>query len=164
MGAKQVRGFIPMNRFYFFILLAVLALSCKKSTTDPSQDFFPPVQVNTSVNLLLPQNINLSIAQGYVYLPEGYRGIIVFHTTDDHFVAFDRACPYQTSDSCARISVDSSGVWFRCGTYSPSWKPCCNSKFDPVYGTVLTLPAKRSLKQYYTSKQDQVIYISSSPF
>ncbi len=148
-----------------FVFL-LFAESCKKNTVDASSDFFPPKQVSTNVNLLLAQFSNLNNLQGYAYLPgEGNRGIIIYHTTDDKFVAFDRTCPVNaTTSSCAYVTVDSSATFFRCGDYKSGWKPCCNSRFDPSTGTPFQGEAKRPLKAYYTARQDNIIYISSTPF
>ncbi len=154
-----------MNRLLLvFVLLFVSITSCQKSTVDPNTDFFPAKQVSTSVDLHLPQYFDLNNPQGFVYINAGYRGIILYHTTDDKFVAYDRTCPYQTDKSCAYVTVDSSRIFFRCGHYDTTWNACCNSKFDPASGMPYTLPAQRALKQYYTSKRDNIIEINSSPF
>ncbi len=166
MGAKPVKDFILMNKLILFLCLlpAVFISSCKDETGDVNSDFFPDVQVNTNINLLLPQYSALSLVQGYVYLPDGYRGVVVYRTIADEFVAFDRTCPYNTSEACAFVSTDSSGFYFRCGQYAPSFKPCCDSRFDANTGTAVSGPAKRGLKTYFTRRDGNIIYISSIPF
>lgn len=149
------------------ILLSVMLMhtTCKKSnSTTTNSDFFSPVYVNTSVDLSFAQYSPLTLLQGYVYITGGNRGIIIYHTIDDQFVAFDRTCPVNTTQTCAFVSMDSVPVRYRCGKPDTSgWKKCCTSTFDAAYGSPLSGEAKRGLKQYYTSKQGNVIYISSSP-
>ncbi len=165
---KQAEDFISMkNNIIITVLLSVIALvsSCEEDSNSNSTDFFPEVQVNTNVNLLLPQYNSLSLLQGYVYLPEGYRGIILYRTAGDEFVAFDRTCPYNTTTPCSYVIADSSNFTFKCGQYNGStYEPCCDSRFDASTGIRLSGPAQRSLKQYYTRRTENIIYISSFPF
>jgi nitrite reductase/ring-hydroxylating ferredoxin subunit len=139
-------------------------LACKKDNTqEQTSDFFPPVQVNVSINLAFPQYSDLNNLQGFAYLPEGNKGIIVYHTLDDRFVAFDRTCSYSPNDACAFVSVDSSRIQFRCGQFKPNFVPCCGSKFEASSGIVQTGPARIALKQYFTARNGNTILISSTP-
>lgn len=166
MVAKAVKAFIPMNKF-LMIAMTVLALGCKKSSQSNSSgaDFFPPVQVNTQINMSFPQYASLQNLQGYVYLTGvGNKGIVVYHTTDDQFVAFDRTCSVNPTQSCAIVSVDSIPTRYRCGKPGTAgWEKCCNSTFDATYGTALSGEARQGLKQYYTARSGSLVYISSSP-
>jgi nitrite reductase/ring-hydroxylating ferredoxin subunit len=164
MGEKQERGFMTTPRVIFFLFLFIASSACKDSDTqNTNTDFFPPVQVNTNINLSFPQYSDLNNIQGYAYLTEGYRGIIVYHTIDDRFVAFDRTCSYNTNQACAYVSMDSNRVQLRCGQFNPAFTPCCNSVFDAASGTVISGNARIPLRQYFTSRQGNVIYISNVP-
>ena len=167
MEEKQERVFILMHKIIaisIILFAGICSSSCKKDTVDPTNDFFPPVQVYTSINLLFPAFTDLNNLQGYAYLPEGNRGIVVYHTIDDRYVAYDRTCSFNTKEACAFVSVDSTRVHLKCGQYKPDFKPCCNSSFDPNSGVVVSGDAKVPLKQYFVSHQGNTITISSSPF
>lgn len=154
-----------MSKIVFGVLVFFIAFSGCKKGVDTTQDFFPAKQVYTNIDLRFPQYSNLNLLQGYVYLPDGYRGIILYHTTDDQFVAFDRTCPYNTDQACSFVTVDSNNVTiFRCGHYDHGFQACCNSTFWASSGVGQSGPAKRPLKQYYTSKSGYTVYVSSSPF
>jgi nitrite reductase/ring-hydroxylating ferredoxin subunit len=171
---KQERDFTVMNKIVSIIAIIALAFTlqqCKKGNDiDGNTDFFPPVQVKTQLNLNLPQYIPLTFPQGYIYLPEGNKGIIVYHTPQGGYVAYDRTCSYKPDSACSKVVVDSSLASIRCGSYepnaTPSFKPCCSSRFDLNTGIALELPAKYPLKGYYTSfdESQKILYISSTPF
>lgn len=160
-----------MNRTLFFIAIVSLALTlqqCKKSTD--TNDFFNPVQVKTQLNLNLPQYITLFNPQGFVYLPEGNKGIVVYHLPQGGYVAYDRTCSYNPKDACATVTVDRNYSSLRCGKYANDttsiFTPCCASRFDLNTGIALEKPAQVPLKQYYTSYDEaqRILYISSTPF
>ncbi len=158
MVAKQEKDFIFMNKLslFFSIALSVFLSSCKDNNNDGNTSFFPDVQVQVYVDLNLPPySTDLALPQSYVYLPEGYRGIVLYRTINDEFVAFDRTCPNNTSNTAAYISVDSSSFYFTCGE--------CSSQFDVNMGAVVKGSAKRGLKQYFIRRSGSVIHISNTP-
>jgi len=162
---KPVKDFIHMSLKISLILLACFSIvACQKDSTSTT-DFFTPVNVNTNVDLTFAQYSSLNLTQGYAYLTGGNRGIILYHTIDDQFVAFDRTCPVNPEKSCAMVSMDSVPVRYRCGyPDTGSWKICCHSLFDAASGVQISGEAKRGLKMYYTAKRGNVVYISSTPF
>jgi Rieske Fe-S protein len=172
-AVKQEKDFIPMNKQFFVITLCISLIvvlsNCKKSNVDNQVDFFPPVQVYTQLNLSLPQYVALTFPQGYVYLPEGNKGIVVFNKPSGGYVAFDRTCSHNPNDACAQVTVDSNFVGLRCGKYvvgaNPNFETCCASIFDLSTGVVIQKPAVRPLKQYFTSYNatTNVLFVSSSP-
>lgn len=167
MDEKLEKDFTRMkNKFIIILLLVSIGYSsCKKAnSTTTNSDFFTPVYVYTNIDISFAQYNALQQLQGYVYLTGGYKGIVVYHTIDDQFVAFDRACPVNTDSACAYVSMDSVPIRYRCGVPgTTAWKKCCTSTYDAAYGSPISGEAKRGLKQYYTSKQGTVIYISSAP-
>lgn len=151
-----------------FITLSVLILpaiqGCRdKDNIDPTRDFFPPVFVYVTVNTVFPQFAELNMPLGFVYLREGYRGIVLYRTGDDRYVAFDRTCSFNTKDSCAFVSMDSNRVHLRCGQHNPDFQPCCNSRFDASSGIPFSGEARIPLRQYYTAVQGTTIIVSSNP-
>jgi Rieske Fe-S protein len=165
MVKKQGKGFILMNnKFWLLLMVSSLLLSnCKEDNLNTNNDFFTPVQVYLNINLSLPNYTILTNTQGFVYEPGGNKGIIIYHTVFNEFVAFDRTCPHNPGDNCSMVSVDSSSTFFRCGQYSPAWVPCCNSKFDPATGSPLEGPAKRALKQYFVKQDGNNLIVTNTP-
>lgn len=165
MAKKQVKDFIRMSSKIWLLLgvSALLLSNCKEDDVNTNTDFFTPVQVYLNINLNLPNYTALGNVQGFVYEPGGNRGIIIYHTVFNEFVAFDRTCPHNPGDSCSTVSVDSSSAFFRCGKYNPAWVPCCNSKFDPATGSPLEGPAKRALKQYFVRQDGGNLIVTNTP-
>lgn len=154
-----------MNKYILPVLLAgLLTLSgCKEDTINNNDDFFPPVQVYLRINLNLPSYSPLVVPQGFVYETGGNKGIIIYHTIYDEYVAFDRTCPHEPTNACSIVSVDSSSTFYRCGQYKPNWTPCCNSRFDPVTGNPDTGPARRALRQYYVRQSGNELIVTNTP-
>lgn len=144
-----------------------LILQCCQKSTDTT-DFFNPVQYKTQLNLNLPQYIGLMAPQGYIYIPEGNKGTVVYHLPSGGYVAYDRTCSYNPKDACAQITVDSNYAGLHCGSYSggKGFQACCASVFDLNTGTAIQKPASRPLKSYYTSYDEaqKILYVSTSPF
>lgn len=162
MVVKQGKDFTVMNKVIAICIALLTVVSCKDNTVTGS-DFFTPVQVYLNINLSLPAYAALSVPQGYVYENGGNKGIIVYRTIFNEYVAFDRTCPDNPGNACSYISMDSSNAYYRCGHYAPNWQACCNSKFDPATGNVLTSPAKRALKQYYVKQDGTTLIVSNTP-
>ncbi|MES2780003.1 MAG: hypothetical protein V4651_08935 [Bacteroidota bacterium] len=156
-----------INRYINVLVLfslSVVLVCCKKSTD--TSDFFNPVQFKTQLNLNLPQYIGLLAPQGYVYIPEGNKGTVVYHLPQGGFAAYDRTCSYNPNDACAQITVDSNYAGMHCGKYNKGFQACCASVFDLNTGTAIQKPASRPLKSYYTSYDEaqKVLYVSTTPF
>lgn len=166
MAAKPGKDFMNTKRLIllFAMIAMVFSPACRDDERiDPSRDFFPPINVFVTVNTLFPQYAELNIPLGYVYLTEGYRGIVLCRTADDRYVAYDRTCSYNTKDSCAFVSMDSNRVQLRCGQFRPNFQQCCNSRFDASSGIPISGDARIPLRQYFTSVQGTTITISSNP-
>lgn len=160
---KQGKDFIRMNKWLILIACALMLSNCKEDTINNNNDFFTPVQVYLLVNLNLPSYSPLTVPQGYVYETGGNKGIVIYHTIYDEYVAFDRTCPHNPTDVCSYVSVDSSATFFRCGQYKPNWTPCCNSKFNPVNGDATSGEAKRALRQYVVRQDGNTLVITNNP-
>jgi hypothetical protein len=136
-GCSKAYIFIAVCCFIF------LSNSCKKSST--SESAIPNVPVNFTIQLSLPAYTNLNSPGGSVDIPSvGYRGIVVYRMTNDIFVAFDKACPYDFTASGSILVVDSSlinMIDYHCG-----------SRFGLTSGgSVVHGPATKPMKQYGTT-------------
>jgi hypothetical protein len=102
----------------------------------------PNVPVNITINLDLPSYLPLNAPGGYVYVPGGSRGIVVYRHFDE-FVALDRHSTYNSDDECAVVNVDPDNIFELEDT-------CSGSRFSIMNGGVIQGPAKFGLKKYTT--------------
>ena len=124
-------------RLFCFMLILV---ACKKDNIN-QQLGIPYVNVDRYILLNDPNSLSLNAVGGYLYVNAGSRGILVYHRAFEEYVAFDRHCTYNTSDACAKVTLDnSSNVILNCA--------CCASKFSIIDGSVLNGPAINPLLQY----------------
>lgn len=124
------------STFFILILLAV-GVSCKKNSP---QDNAPYVPVDVNINLTLPQYQMLIAPGGWAYAQGGIKGIIVYRRSSTEFVAFDRNCTYNETNSCGSASVDSSNVLINCS--------CDGSVYNIYDGSVTQGPATLPLRTY----------------
>ncbi len=120
-------------------LLFLTLASCKKEDTN---NYIPYVTVDLVININNPSNFHLQPVGGWGYFSGGSRGIVVYHLSQDEFMAYDRHSPYQPENGC-QVNVDSTSFSLI--------DPCSGSKFSLVNGGVEQGPATLPLKQYRTS-------------
>lgn len=96
---------VNRSHFLFLQLMVVLATSCKKE----NQTGVPPVQLDISININLPEYADLQVPGGWAYLTGGSQGLIVYRVSNDEFSALDRHCPVNPENLC-RVTVDDSQV------------------------------------------------------
>ena len=138
---------------YGFVILAVAILlssawSCNKTVEHPN---IPNVAVNIQMDISSTMYVELSTIGGWVYITGGYKGIVVYRVSPDEFVAYDRACPYNPTLPCERITMDPSGI-----TLTDS---CCSSNFSVLDGSIIHGPATIPLKRYNTQFDGQILRI-----
>lgn len=128
-----------MQRFSLILFLSIIALSCNKD-----RDLIPAVYVNFSINLSDAQFNHLQAVGNAEYVTGGVKGIIIYKESNDHFLAYDRACSFRPSLECERVSLDSetNGVLMV--------DSCCGSKFLLSDGMPIQGSALLPLKQYNT--------------
>ncbi|MDR0619211.1 MAG: hypothetical protein LBG17_04870 [Bacteroidales bacterium] len=90
-----------------------------------------------------------------IFQSHGYAGIIVYHYTNDEFLAFDLACPNDFQNGCS-VEYISSELVLKC--------KCCGTTFSIFDG----YPRNNAdiypspLHQYSTSlSKDNVLYITN---
>lgn len=132
------------------MILLSSSWSCGKKQ---AHDSIPEVPVNLYIDINSTMYIELNTIGGWVYLTGGYKGILIYRIAVDEFVAYDRACPYDPFETCARIAMDPSGL-----TCSDS---CCTSKFGILDGSVINGPATIPLKRYNTFYDGSVLSVSN---
>ena len=130
---------IKFIKFSFFLIFFLLFTpQCKKD----KKDQIPYVYVNFYLDINSTLNTGLNNIGGYEYVTGGVRGIIIYRRSTDEFMAYERNCPYQPSNSCALVEVDNSAVM--------AVDSCCGSQFLLLDGSIVKGPATILLKQYHT--------------
>jgi len=112
---------------FLFLVSTILILGCTSNGVE--NDCFPFITVNESVNLDLPQFIDLQVPGGWAYTSGGLQGLIIYNINGVQFKAFDRLCPGQTISSCSQMIVDSN-LRILC--------QCDDSEFNILNGAPLT--------------------------
>lgn len=111
-------------------------------------DHFDDFVVNTN----LPEYASLRVDGGWAYIGDvGVRGIILYRNGNE-YLAYERTCSYHPAEACSTVDVDASGLFMI--------DACCGSTFNLSSGEPTGGPAWRSLVQYTTNVQFQVITIT----
>ena len=138
-----------------FCLLMILFLvgftytSCNKD----EEDLIPYVYVNFAINPGSIEYGDLDIPGNFAYVTGGYRGIVIYHYTQDQFIAYDRACTFDPQDPDARVEVGEGLMIMEC--------PVCGSKYLLVNGDRFDGPAIRPLRIYQTHYDGNTLYVSN---
>ncbi len=130
-----------------FLTLILFTPECKKENTD----LIPYMYVNFYINPNSTQYLGINNIGGYVYVTGGVKGIIIYRSSEDEFVALERNCPYKPSSSCATVQVDNSGI--------VAVDSCCGSKFLLLDGSIVKGPATSQLKLYQTSFDGNTLHV-----
>lgn len=137
-------------RTRFFIILLLLPLLLVSCGDENEESLIPYVYVNFTI---YPNTLDYIPDGGYIYVTGGYKGIIIYRNTHDEFLAFERACPYDTLVDGARVEVESSGII--------ATDPVCGSRFILTDGSPIQGPATVSLKQYRTRYDGYSLIVSN---
>lgn len=119
--------------------MAVLLLigSCKKDNNDVAQN-----RVDYYLYINEPSNIALNAIGGWLYIPAGTKGIIVYRRAQNEFTALERNCTYDPNAACSLVKV-LSGI--------SAIDSCCSSRFSIFDGSVINGPATQPLYTYNTT-------------
>ena len=135
---------------YFLALLALMLFStCKKD-----QQYVPDVYVSLTIYVNDPANTDISIIGGWKYFEGGYRGILVYRKSQNEFLVFDRACPFESEKTESVVAVDTTNnVILKDNS--------CGSQFLLSDGTPISGQAVVPLKLYRTSFDGTVLRVSN---
>jgi nitrite reductase/ring-hydroxylating ferredoxin subunit len=136
-----------MRLKYLAIVLAWQLLACTDTIDSP----IPNIPVNVQIDLQSPRYLSLQTIGGVIMLEGGYRGIIVYHKSNNEYAAYDRACAYQTTDTCAYVKIDSAMSSVGCN--------CCTSRYQLYDGVPIKGPANSGLRTYQTSVSNDYLLI-----
>lgn len=94
---------------YVTLILLPLILGCSPDSFNNNNPYLPNYGFSTTLNLNLPQYSQLLYTANAVYINNtgaGIRGIFVFNTGNDNYVAFDAACPNQALSGCSTMTIN----------------------------------------------------------
>jgi hypothetical protein len=131
--------------------LLLSATGC--NSDNGAQPSIPYAPVSELLTLTDQQYRALRFDNGVVAIRGGVRGILVVRQSASSYLAFERNCPYRSTDDCARVGFDTSPAPFLRDS-------CCSSQFS-LNGQVTGGPAPRALLQYSTSLNGNQLYISN---
>ena len=133
-------------KYYSILFFALLSFSeCKKD-----KDEVPNVYTDLYIYTTDPAFSPLNAISGSQYFSGGSNGIVVFRKSQNEFMAYDRHCPYKTSEK-NQVSVDASTLIVVDSK--------CNSKFLLTDGSPNSGPSSAPLKRYQTAFDGSVLHI-----
>jgi nitrite reductase/ring-hydroxylating ferredoxin subunit len=138
-----------MKKLFLVSLLSILALAVSAQTDQP----IPLASFSDiTINMNFPQFRALKADGGFVEVDGGVRGIIVYREDEEHYLAFERNCPYEPEESCAKIDADISRLFIICN--------CCGSRFNFSDGYPSKGPASRQLRKYRISLSGNTLTVT----
>ena len=109
-----------MKKFWLFIVLTSVLLSCSDNNRSNNNPNIPNYSVNAYLNTSLPTYNNLQYVSSPVYVPSyGAKGIIVMKTGEGTYTAFDAACPNQKLTECKAMTIE--GIYAVCSCDKTSY-------------------------------------------
>lgn len=143
----SVRRTTLLTLFLGMVFIVIMSISCGDNT-----ELIPNVPVDFTINVTNTQYIELNTVGGWIYLTGGYRGILIYRSSVDEFMAYDRACTYDFELECARIEMESSGII--------AVDSCCGSRFIITDGSPLVEgPAYIALKRYQNYFDGEYLHV-----
>jgi len=116
-----------------FLLLITFILGCGSNGT--INNCFPFINMNETIDIDLPQYLDLQVPSGHVSTTLSGRRVIIIRRSST-FQAFDLKCPEQ--DCSTPMSFD--GLKMKC--------PCDNSEYNSLNGSALTEGFSCFAKEY----------------
>ena len=153
MEGKVEKDFMNTSRIIIIALLLTLLGSCNEEFREEEiplaafDDIF--------INLDLPKYNDLSFDGGFMTLPQGVRGIILYRQNSSTYYAFERNCTFQPNEAGSTVNVDQSGLFMR--------DTSCGSSFSFEEGVPTGGPARFPLRQYRIIQSGRTLTITSEP-
>ena len=132
---KNMYLYLKIGKIIILLLIITSFFSC-----DENQSDIPNVFVDIYLDLNDPLYNGLTVPGNYEYITGGVNGILIYHTIDDEFRAYERTCPYDPE--CGKVYVDEYN-------FNAVDTVCCGSEFSLLSeGVAVQGPSKYPLKQY----------------
>lgn len=131
-----------------FLTILLLLLLVFPGCDNEKRPLIPYVYVNL---ILYPDSMDYIPLGGYKYVNGGYRGLIVYRSTNSTFMVYERCCPYDPENTNAKVTVDPSG--FTC------IDSVCKSQYILHDGSPYKGPSSYLLMSYRYSYDGVVLQI-----
>lgn len=128
---------ITTMRKLLLLFSFLLFFSCEKNETI---DLLPTTSVNITIDLNLPEYIDLQTPTGWAYVNNvGLKGIVIQNTGigNPPYKAFERACP---DNNCASPMTFDGSLKLTC--------PCNNSNYSIIDGSPQTAGSTNFAREY----------------
>lgn len=126
------------NLQLFLLLVLLIGNSCKKNKDYP----IPSVPFDITIDLSLPTYQPLVGVGGWAYVNNaGIKGIVVYHQSQDVFVAWERQSPEDPTNACA------TGLTPNADNFLQLEDPCSSAKYSMYDGSVIA-NSEWGLRQY----------------
>lgn len=120
------------------IYLSVIFLfGCTKN--DKTNNCFPFIPINLSVNLDLPEFLELRTPGNSKYIAGGQNGIVIYNINGTQFKAYDRACPNHITN-CAPMEIENN-IRLKCS--------CDGVEYNILNGAPLSGDSTCFAKEYF---------------
>ena len=146
LGDKpQIKTMRKLILLFFIISL----FSCEKNETN---DILPDIDFSVTINLNLPQYIDLEVPSGWTYANGAIQGIIIQNTGigNPPYKAFERACP--NYDCTTPMTFDGS-LKLKCS--------CDKSEYSIYDGSPQTTGNSHFAREYRVTKSGSTLIISN---
>ena len=140
-----------MKKLLFLFVVILTFSNC--SNDIQNNDILPNIPVNETIDLNLPQYINLIVPGGWAYAPGGVKGIIIYNINGTQFKAFERSAPHISPSNCSQMTVE-NGIKMKCS--------CDDSEFNILNGAPLTSGITYSAREYLVTNLNPTILLITS--
>ena len=128
----------------------MLTFAC---SSDLSDDPIPVASfADIVIDISFPAYVNLRNTNGFTYVNGGVRGIIVYRSIGNSFLAYERNCSFHPNEACATVNVHASLLYMT--------DPCCSSDFSFQDGSPTGGQAWQPLRRYRTQFNGSTLIIS----
>ncbi len=142
-------------RYNVYLFVSTVALVCMSLFgCDKDDTTVPTAFVDLEVDLSLPDFVPLQSIGGWVYIGGGQRGIILYRSDFSTYVAYERLCTYDPTESCSTLDVGAANI-------KVLDNDCCGSEFSLTTGQAIQGPAVLSLNRYSTDLDGNILYITN---
>jgi hypothetical protein len=160
---KNIMGMISRlagSAVLIVLLTTLLAIEgCDDSNENP-----PLAYVDISINPNSTMYNEINAVGGWMYLDESdgvpapSRGLIVYRSSTDQFMAYDRTPPYK-ADSCCNAGKTYCTKLLVGDEYPFVVDTCTNSRYLIIDGSPVSGPSNKYLYVYYTEYDGYTLYI-----
>lgn len=94
-----------MKKYFFLLIAFPMLFGCSSDKANNNNPYIPNYSFSFSIDMNLPAYSNLKFVSNAIYYPsQGVRGILIFNTSGNTYVAFDAACPNQALSDCSTMT------------------------------------------------------------